>query len=75
MPPQVDIKSRLLRMNLDDSYYDLGKEDYVDALNITHDAQQQSQDIISTNITGNRFVPYNKCDYWRKGRCSKGQSF
>jgi hypothetical protein len=60
MPPQVDIKSRLLRMNLDDSYYDLGKEDYVDALNITHDAQQQSQDIISTNITGNRFVPYNK---------------
>src|SRR5882757_3739677 len=48
------------RMNLDDSFYYLGKEDYVDALNITHDAQDQSQDIISTNITGNRYVPYNK---------------
>lgn len=56
----VDIKNRLTRLNLDDNYYDLGKEDYVDALNITHDAQEQSQDIISTNVTGNRFVPYNK---------------
>lgn len=58
--PQIDLKSKLSRMNLDDSFYYLGKEDYVDAQNITHDAQEQSQDVISTNITGNRLVPYNK---------------
>lgn len=56
----VDLKPRLTRLNLDDSFYYLGKEDYVDALNITHDAQEQSEDITNTNITGNRYIPYNK---------------
>ena len=60
MPKQIDIKNKLVRLNLDDSYYYLGKEDYVDALNITHDAQEQSEDIVNTNITGNRYIPYNK---------------
>jgi hypothetical protein len=57
--PQVDLKNQLIRMNLDDSFYYLAKTDYVDALNITHDAQEQSEDIINTNITGNRLIPYN----------------
>jgi hypothetical protein len=57
---QVDLKNILSRMNLDDSYYHLQKDEYVNALNITQDAQEQSQDIINTNITGNRYVPYNK---------------
>ncbi len=57
--PQIDLKNQLIRMNLDDSYYYLNKTDYVDALNITHDAQEQSEDIINTNITGNRYIPYN----------------
>lgn len=56
----IDIKNITKRLNLDDSYYYLGKEDCVDALNITHDAEEQSQDIINTNIIGNRYVPYNK---------------
>lgn len=58
--PQIDLKNKLTRINLDDNFYYLGKEDYTDALNITHDAQEQSEDIINTNITGNRYVPYNK---------------
>src|SRR6185503_516761 len=58
--PQIDLKDRLVRLNLDDNFYYLGKNDYIDALNITHDAQEQSEDITNTNITGNRFVPYNK---------------
>lgn len=56
--PQIDLKPKLTRLNLDDSYYHLGKEDYVGALNITHNAQEQSEDIISTNVTGNRLVPF-----------------
>lgn len=56
--PQIDLKPKLSRLNLDDSYYHLGKEDYVGALNITHNAQEQSEDIISTNITGNVLIPY-----------------
>lgn len=56
----VDIKNILTRLNLDDSYYFLGKPDYVDALNITQDGQEQSQDVVTTNVIGNRLVPYNK---------------
>lgn len=55
-----EVKRILGRLNLDDSYYNLGREDYADALNITKDAQQQSNDISITNIIGNRYVPYNK---------------
>lgn len=60
MPSQTDIKNILSRLNLDDSPYYLGQEDYVDALNITHDAQEQSEDIAITNITGNRIVEFTK---------------
>lgn len=56
----IDIKNKVTRLNQDDSYYYLGKEDCIDALNITHNAQEKSQDIINTNIIGNVYVPYNK---------------
>ena len=58
--PSTEIKRVLRRMNLDDSYYDLQKDDYVDALNITKDAHEASSDIAITNIIGNKLVPYNK---------------
>lgn len=47
-------------LDLDTSYYELPKNVYVDALNITRDGVQQSQDRVVTNIISNRFVPYNK---------------
>jgi hypothetical protein len=56
----IDFKNKLSRLNLDDSYYYLGKEDYVNALNITQDVEAVSQSIVTCNITGNRYVPYNK---------------
>lgn len=56
----TELKRILRRMNLDDSFYNLGREDYADALNVTKDAQEASQDISITNIIGNRLVPYNK---------------
>lgn len=54
----VDIKQALQKLNLDDSYFYLGKNEYADALNVTTDAQEQSQDIVNTNITGNRISSY-----------------
>ena len=57
--PQIDIKRRLGRLNLDDSYVDLDKKDYVDALNITHDSDVASQDIVTTNVKGNQAVNFS----------------
>src|SRR5690606_18311903 len=36
----------------------LGKESYIDALNITRDALVSNQDYAITNVVGNRLVPY-----------------
>lgn len=52
----IEIKTLNGKLNLDDSYYRLPKEDYIDALNITHDAVEGSQDIVVSNIVGNTKV-------------------
>lgn len=47
-------------LDLDTGYDELPKTSYVDALNITRDGTEASQDKRITNIVGNRYVPYNK---------------
>jgi len=64
----IEIKNSFLGgLNLDDSYFSLGKSQYVDALNITRDAVAANQDLAITNIVGNQLVDFdqqpgtNKC--------------
>lgn len=46
------------RLNLDVADYRISNGDYVDAVNITKDAQGIGQDVIVSNIIGNTLVPY-----------------
>ena len=46
------------KLNMDDSINMLDKYDYIDALNITKDAVEGSQDKVVTNIVANRLVDY-----------------
>jgi hypothetical protein len=46
------------RLNLDDADYRISNNDYIDALNITKDAQGSAQDKIVSNILGNTNIPY-----------------
>jgi len=46
------------RLNFDDSINLMEKYDYLEALNITKDAVEGSQDMAVTNIVANRSVPY-----------------
>ena len=54
-------------LNLDDSIYNVPMNAYIDALNVTRDAVEGSNDKAITNIVGNRLVSYslpsgrNKC--------------
>jgi len=52
----VEIKTLDGKLNRDDSIYRLQKGDYVDAVNITHDAIEGSQDSIISNVLANREV-------------------
>jgi hypothetical protein len=45
-------------LNLDDSYYTMPKQCYVDALNITRDAISANHDRIISNLVGNRNILY-----------------
>lgn len=45
-------------LNLDDSPYRIPSNAYIDALNITKDAVEGSNDLIISNIVGNRLVDY-----------------
>jgi hypothetical protein len=47
-------------IDLDTSFYKLRKNTYVDALNVTKDSALESEDLVITNVVGNRLVPYNK---------------
>lgn len=47
------------KLNTDDSPYLLPKADYIDALNITRDAQGEGQDMVVSNVVGNRIVSYS----------------
>jgi hypothetical protein len=46
------------KMNLDVADYRIGNGDYIDALNITKDAQGKGQDMVVSNIVGNTLIPY-----------------
>ena len=46
------------RLNLDVADYRISNGDYIDAVNITKDAQGVGQDVIVSNILGNTNVPY-----------------
>jgi hypothetical protein len=47
------------RLNLDDADYRISNNDYIDALNITKDAQGVAQDKVVSNIQGNTLIPYS----------------
>jgi hypothetical protein len=47
------------KLNLDDATYRIGNGDYIDALNITKDAQGKGQDKVVSNILGNTLIDYN----------------
>src|ERR1700749_653548 len=47
------------KMVLDLHPYRVGKQDYVNALNCTHDAQAAGSDMVISNIIGNQLVSYN----------------
>jgi len=55
----IDAKRLSGKMNLDDSHYALPQEDYVDAVNITHDAVEGSTDEVISSIVANRLVQNN----------------
>lgn len=46
------------RLNLDDADYRISNNDYIDALNVTKDAQGAAQDKVVSNIQGNTLIPY-----------------
>lgn len=52
----IEVKAFKGKLNRDDSYYMLPQEDYVDALNITHDAVVESNDTVISNVVANRLV-------------------
>lgn len=47
------------KLNLDDATYRIGNSDYIDALNVTKDAQGRGQDKVVSNILGNTLIDYN----------------
>ena len=46
------------KLNLDVADYRIDNGDYIDALNITKDAQGNGQDRVVSNIIGNTLIPY-----------------
>lgn len=47
------------KLNLDDAEYRISDNDYVDALNVTKDAQGRGQDKVVSNILGNTLISYS----------------
>jgi hypothetical protein len=52
----IEVRTFSGKMNYDDNPYRLPKGDYSDALNITRDAQGDSQDEVVSNILGNQLI-------------------
>jgi hypothetical protein len=46
------------KLNLDDAEYRISNNDYIDALNVTKDAQGTAVDKVVSNIQGNTLIPY-----------------
>lgn len=60
MPQQLEIKNNFNGgLDMDTSYYALPHNAYVDAKNISKNAQVNSQDQVITNIVGNQVVNYS----------------
>ena len=51
------------KLNLDDNPYRSPKNDHVDALNITRDAEGEGQDAVVSNIIGNEEVSFTPISY------------
>ena len=47
------------KLNLDDAEYRVSNNDYIDALNVTKDAQGRGQDKVVSNILGNTLISYS----------------
>jgi hypothetical protein len=47
------------KLNLDDATYRISNGDYIDALNVTKDAQGRGQDKVVSNILGNTLIDYD----------------
>jgi hypothetical protein len=47
------------KLNLDDAEYRVSNNDYIDALNVTKDAQGRGQDRVVSNILGNTIINYS----------------
>ena len=47
------------KLNLDDAEYRVSNNDYIDALNVTKDAQGRGQDKVVSNILGNTIINYS----------------
>lgn len=47
------------KLNLDDAEYRITNNDYLDALNVTKDAQGRGQDKVVSNILGNTLISYS----------------
>jgi hypothetical protein len=55
----IEIKNSFLAgLDLDTSPYELRRNAYIDALNITRDAVEGGQDMVITNIVGNKIVSH-----------------
>ena len=58
----IEIRGFNGKLNQDDNPYRLPKNDYIDALNITRDAQGHGQDEVVSNIVGNDLVYHEPPD-------------
>ena len=52
----IEVRGFNGKLNLDDNPYRVPKDDFLDALNVTRDAQGTGQDMTVTNIVGNTIV-------------------
>lgn len=54
----IEVKGFNGKLNVDDNPYRLPKGDYIDSLNITRDAQGDGQDLVVSNVVGNKSALY-----------------
>ena len=58
----IEVRGFNGKLNLDDNPYRVPKDDFLDALNVTRDAQGVGQDMTITNVIGNTLVSDNLPD-------------
>jgi hypothetical protein len=55
----IEIKEYFSGLDLDTNIFELRKQSYIDALNITRDSNQSNSDKFVTNVVGNRLVNFS----------------